>query len=145
MEARSEQRKINDPFINAIISHIPLDVQKTLTLVQRDALIDALTKARSEGGHLIDVRVTLHLFFERLYFVLLIGKDRRQATRKILIERRQKASFMAGAVFILVLFLNVFLTVSVLGFFILYFAKSFLGIDIFPDQHLWDFLNMLDE
>jgi hypothetical protein len=91
------------------------------------------------------VRVTLHLFFERLYFVLLIGKDRRKSTRKLLVERRQRASFMAGAVFIGILFLNVFMTVTVVGFFILYFVKSFLGIDIFPDMHLWDFLNMLDQ
>jgi hypothetical protein len=145
MEAKSEQRESNDPFINAIIGYIPAEVQKTITPVQREALISALSKARGENSHLVDVRVTLHLFFERLYFVLLVGKDRRKATRKILVERRQKASFMAGVVFIGILFLNVFLTVAVVGFFILYVAKSFLGIDIFPALHLWDFFNKLDE
>jgi len=65
-----------------------------------------------------------------------MGRDIRQTTDSVETERRHKYLFLASIFFMVVVIIGL----AVIGFGLLYVLKSELGIDIFPDRHLWDIL-----
>jgi len=86
--------------------------------------------------HAIDVRGIIPLFFIRLYFVFMLGRDPRQSIHHIESDRRTTSLLMASVLFLAVMMIG--LVIFSLG--ILYILKSELGINIFSDRHLWDFI-----
>lgn len=131
---------INDPFTNNVINSIPADVRDTFSDAQLDALQLALTKVHSRSRHLLDVRVQIPLYWARYYIVFLLGRDMRSHVQEILLNRRQRSSRAAQIGFIAFTGWLFIAGIAVTGFIILYLIKSAVGIDIFPDKHLSDFL-----
>jgi hypothetical protein len=96
---------------------------------------------RNRGNHV--KKIQFNLWFFHLYFVTLyVGKEKRSVQRLVGADRKHPRLF---------LFTMVLLSYIVVGFFmilifsILYVIKSSLGIDIFQDQHLSDFLVLSKE
>jgi hypothetical protein len=85
---------------------------------------------------IVDVRFTFW-FFQRLYIVLFLGKDIRRNKRPL--DTVRINSFLS-----LILKIGIYAIITlillILLFFALYFIKSILGINFFPNKHLWDFL-----
>ncbi len=84
------------------------------------------------------MRGTLPLFFTRFYFVFLMGRDRRQSVLRKELERRKQGDMLASVMFVLFV-LSPLLLLALLA---LYFTKTELGLDLFPDSHLGDFLQL---
>lgn len=109
-----------------------------MTEEQLRAVKTAVANTAAQSRHAIDLRFVLPLFFTKLYFVVLIGKDTRGTTLDVEDDRRARAGFhmslagaTVGAAIVLVVALG-----------ILYLLKSKMGIDLF-DGHLSDFLPFL--
>jgi hypothetical protein len=65
-----------------------------------------------------------------------VGRDRRASTLEIEGNRREKVTFLENAISSIVVFslvLSAFTLLSMIG---LYGLKSFLGIDLFPGEHM---------
>jgi len=129
-----------DPYSENVLRHVPRDVARTLTRQQWDGFRDALRSSAKPSRHAVDVRFVIPLYFARLYFVLLIGKDRRRRVQDILSERRRRARTHAVAVFLALVF------VALVAFLLLflYALKSAAGINVFPNFHLGDWLPFQD-
>jgi hypothetical protein len=111
---------------------MPQEVADSFTEEQIAHLHSALG-ARSWKKHSVDIRSTFPVPFmrSRLYFVLLIGRNRRDLTR-----REKQISALTFA-----LMLTGFIGFSVLfGLLVLYLIKSALGINLFKGFSLgiWD-------
>lgn len=132
---------IQDPFTNNVINSIPVNMRETFSDEQLDALQQALAKVHSRSRHLLDVRVQISLYWTRYYIVFLLGRDMRSHVQEILLNRRQRSSRAAQIGFIALAGWFLIAGISVTGFIVLYLLKSALGIDIFPDKHLSDFLS----
>jgi len=131
-EQSSRSRSREDWFTKGLKERLPSEVRESFSEQQLQALKVAFG-ARRWGRHPVDLRGTLDLWRWRYYFVLLIGRNRRELTR-----REQKVSRLVGA-----LSLIGFLLFSVLlGLLVLYVLKSALGINLMPDTSLglWDWL-----
>lgn len=132
---------IHDPFTNNVINSIPVNMRETFSDEQLDALQQALAKVHSRSRHLLDVRVQISLYWTRYYIVFLLGRDMRSHVQEILLNRRQRSSRAVQIGFIALAGWFLIAGISVTGFIVLYLLKSALGIDIFPDKHLSDFLS----
>lgn len=130
----SGQREV-DAYTQHVMSNIEPAVFKSLNLVQLRAIESAISRNAPFRRHPIDVRCVLPLFFIRLYAVILVGRDKRYNTRNKETSRKLYAQGLSlGAMIYILLAMTI-----PIAFILLYLIKSFLGIDIFPDQHLWDF------
>jgi hypothetical protein len=94
-----------------------------------------------EANHLIDARFNVSLFFGRFYLVFQFGRDRRETRQSIFAERRRKAHVAMSLMMFSLLTLDIIAFLPGL-FFLLYILKSALGINLFPNKHLWDFLGI---
>jgi hypothetical protein len=101
---------------------MPQDIADTFTEAQLASLRLALG-ARSWGRHAVDVRGTVVFWRWRYYYVFLLGRNRRELTR-----REKQLSLLLQAVFLSALLL----LSTLLGLLVLYLVKSALGIDLFP-------------
>jgi hypothetical protein len=123
-----------DLFLEKFFSRIPRDVAASFTPEQLGAVKLAFG-ARSWGAHAIDVRKSFPLFRHRIYLVLLMGRERRDAERL----RAEGAMFgTLGNAFVTVLFLGFILAPLALG---LYLLKSVAGLDVMPGDGFhgfWD-------
>ncbi|MDC7715697.1 hypothetical protein PQU95_00495 [Vogesella sp. DC21W] len=111
-----------DPSIQHLLGRMPQDVADTFTEAQLASLRLALG-ARSWGRHAVDIRGTVVFWRWRYYYVFLLGRNRRELTR-----REKQLSLLLQAVFLSVLLL----VSTLLGLLVLYLVKSALGIDLFP-------------
>lgn len=130
----SQQKMGVDNFSQYVLKKIDPQVFKTLNLVQLEAISQAIAGTDKSKRHAFDFRGAIPLFFRRYYFVILAGRDRRSARRTIEAGRRKTSSVVA-------LLLMSYCVVCGAVFFCLlalYLLKSFLGIDLFADKHLWD-------
>lgn len=132
----SVEKKEVDAFTQHVMSRIDEDVFKTLNLVQLEAIKEAISANAPFKRHPIDVRFPIPLFFITFYLVLLIGKDRRSSTRSSE-QQRVKGLQTMGWLGVVYFSLCAFLPIVLI---LLYLLKSFLGIDIFEDKHLIDWL-----
>ena len=117
----------NDPALQSLLGRMPAEVAKSFTEEQLSHLHSALG-ARSWKKHPLDIRSTFPIPFakSRIYFVLLMGRNRRDLSRR---EKQISAITFA-------LFVTVFIGLStLLGLMVLYLIKWKLGIDLFPDSH----------
>ncbi len=64
-----------------LFANLPTQVRWSLTPEQRDAITQAAAKC-GWGEHEIDIRLSIPLLTKRLYFVLLGGEERRDASRR---------------------------------------------------------------
>jgi hypothetical protein len=121
-----KQPQTDDWFEQGLLKRIPDDLRDSFTPEQLSALKIAFG-ARKWGQHPIDVRGTLKVWSWRYYFVILMGRNKRELSRA-----EQKT-----AAFVQALFLLIFLTLStLLGLLVLYLAKSAAGIDLVPNFSL---------
>lgn len=130
----------NDPYTDNVISSIPADVRASFSAAQMDALQQALAKVHSRSRHFLDVRLQLPLYWTTYYVVFLLGRDKRAHIQEILINRRQRSSRAAQIGFTVLAAWLLITGAAVTAFIVLYLIKSAVGIDIFPDKHLGDFL-----
>lgn len=131
-----------DPFTNNVIHNIPEDIRATFSEEQFHGLQVALGKIKNRR-HLIDMRMVVPLYWARYYVVFLVGRDLRSHVQDILINRRQRSSRAAQIGFIALVVWLLLIGIAGSAFFALYLIKSAVGIDIFPDKHLSDFLEFL--
>ena len=138
-----KQKKQNDSnkiFADFTMSRIDRLVRDTMTPQQLNAVRDALVANAPYSRHSVDFRGAISLFFARYYFVFLAGRDRRYKTRLQELQRAHKGNIPLGFIlsFIAISFLIALLWV--LAIVSLYWLKREMGIDIFPDVHLLDFI-----
>ncbi|WP_304641938.1 3-phosphoshikimate 1-carboxyvinyltransferase [Pseudomonas sp.] len=126
---KSEQ----DAFVKGLKERLPAELRESFTNQQLDALRIAFG-ARRWGKHPVDLRGTLDLLGWRYYYVLLIGRNRRNLTRR---ERAMSRLATALVIFAFLLFSGM------VGLLMLYLAKSAMGIDLLPNFSLgvWDWFN----
>ena len=117
-----------DPEVKRLLKHMPKAVQRSFDDLQLMHIRKAIGD-RSEGDHSVDCRglLTIPLCGWRLYFVLLLGKNRRQLSDK---EKRISIFLSVLLITALALFGLIFILVT------LYLLKSAAGIDLFPDFSL---------
>jgi len=117
-------------------SMIRPDIEKTLNFEQRQELRNVLKRiARVPSTKIVDFRTTFW-FIKRFYLVVFLGLDRRRR-EPVGFQRELLLIAMRMAVFFVLLIVLLFLV-----FGILYVAKSDMGIDLFQDRHLSDFLGI---
>jgi hypothetical protein len=131
----SEPRKI-DPFTDNIVRRIDARVRDSLTPAQLEAIIQAI-ETQDPQDHVVHVRWTIPLFLSRFYAVFVICRDRRASTQRAEATRGKRMSWTGGLLFVALVGLPFFL----LLFFFLYLLKLMLGLDVFPEFHLWDILH----
>lgn len=122
-----------DSFVEGLKERLPTDLKDSFTDEQLEALKVAFG-ARKWGRHRLDLRGTVSIWRWRYYFVLLLGRNRRDLSRV-----QQELSRLAKATVI-----GVFLLFSLLlGLVFLYLVKSALGINLLPNFSLglWDWFN----
>lgn len=127
---RSTSQTANDPAVKSLLDRMPPEVAESFTEEQLAHLHSALG-ARSWKKHSVDIRSTFPVPFirRRIYFVLLMGRNRRDLTRK---EKQISAITFA-------LFVAAFIGIStVLGLLVLYLIKWKLGINLF-DNYSFEF------
>jgi hypothetical protein len=120
-----------DPFIDKFFTRIPREVAASFTPAQLDAVKLAFG-ARSWGSHAVDIRKSFAVPFiwRRIYIVLLMGAERRDAERL----RAEGAMFgTLGNALVTLAFLAIVLTPLALA---LYALKSAAGVDFFPGDGL---------
>lgn len=125
-----------DPFVDIVLNRIDPEIRKSLTPEQIDAISSAVSENNPFKKQRIDMRGAFSLFFARFYFVFLIGRDISIVTRFMELERRQRSLNLGWYLPVVVIATFLF----VLFVYLLYLLKSALGIDLFPDKHLRDFL-----
>jgi len=132
------QRAAGDPFLEDFFGRIPRDVATSFNEAQLLAIRLAFG-ARHRGAHAIDLRFSIPAPFQRIYFVLLAGTEKRTATRRRSDRQVAPLATLGNVLFGIVFF--GFLLASLLG--VLYVLKSMLGIDLLPDASLglWDALS----
>lgn len=130
MALRKEEQ---DAFAKGLKERLPAELRESFSNEQLDALKVAFG-ARRWGKHPVDLRGTLDLLGWRYYYVLLIGRNRRDLTRK---ERALSRLATALVIFVFLLFS------AMVGLLMLYLAKSAMGIDLLPNFSLgvWDWFN----
>lgn len=120
-------KNADEQALKSLLERMPQDVAASFTEEQLSHLHSALG-ARSWKKHSLDIRSTFPIPFakSRIYFVLLMGRNRRDLSRR---EKQISAITFA-------LLVTVFIGLSTLfGLMVLYLIKWQLGIDLFPDSH----------
>ncbi len=115
----------NDPFLEKFFSRIPSATAATFTPAQLAAIRMAFG-ARSWGSHAIDIRKSFPFFRRRLYFVLLIGGERRTAAR-LRAEGELFGTF--GNAIVTLVFIALLIAPLIVGFYLL---KTVAGVDLVP-------------
>lgn len=127
-----------DPFTHHVYESIDANVRATFTPSQVNAIETAIRANKPYQKHPVDLRGVIPLFFVKLYFVILMGRDRRQPTSKKEAARKQLTIF-SSALFSVYVLICMFLPIIFLA---LYALKSALGIDLFEGMHLSDLTDL---
>ena len=127
-----------DAYTQHVMGNIPADVFKTLNIVQIHALEKAISTNAPYRKHPVDLRGTVSFFFIRFYFVILLGRDRRDVIR----NKEEARKLQAKSISIMTFLYAVICMALPVVFLLLYIVKSWAGIDIFPDHHLSDFIGI---
>lgn len=130
----------NDPYTNTVINSLPEHIRGSFSPEQMEALQHVLSKVNQQSRHLIDVRIQIPLYWVHYYVVFLLGRDLRSHVQETLIKRRQRSSRAAQIGFVALMSWLLIAGLAVSAFMALYLIKSALGINIFSDKHLRDFL-----
>ncbi len=121
----------DEAFIERLNAKLPRDVAESFNDAQYEA-IECAFGTRRWRNHAVDLRWLLPLFGRSYYFVLLAGGERRSCQRRlrdrILHPLVSFGNGLVAAVFFTAIMLSVLVS--------LYLVKSFLGINLMPDQSL---------
>lgn len=126
-----------DVLAEMVMREVPAHVRTTMTEEQIKAVKTAVADTARNKRHAVDIRFVLPLFFTKLYFVLLVGKDTRSSTLDVEDDRRARAGFHMSGLAVGVVTAIVLAVV----FAALYVIKSKMGIDLF-EWHLSDMLSL---
>lgn len=129
----------SDLYTNAVMQSIDRQVFKTLNLQQLEAIYIAISGARRDqnGIHRVDLRGVIPLYLFRLYYVVLIGRDRRNYVR--MLERQRAKGISAFSLLALLYCAGCGLFCTALFF--VYIIKASLGIDFIANRHVFDILD----
>lgn len=120
----------DDPFVRQLIARLPEAEATGFSDEQLRLLQDAL---KQQGGksHAVDLRWRVRFWRWQYYFVVFVGRDRRDLTRR---ERELQRLAMAT------LLLGFMVFSTLLGLLALYLAKSAMGINLIPGFSfgIWD-------
>jgi len=125
-----------DAFTHHVYESIDANVRATLTPTQVHAIETAIRANKPYQKHPFDFRGVIPLFFFRMYFVLLMGRDKRKPTRDKEAHRRHKTA-LGSALLSVYVILCMLLPI---GFLALYVLKSLMGIDLIEGVHLSELL-----
>lgn len=116
------------PDMQRLLARLPAETVRSFSNDQLYQLDQALSQQRWRK-HPVDIRGRLSLPFipSRLYFVLLMGRDHRELSR-----REREVGFVA----VLSLVAAFFALSTLMGILALYLVKSALGINLFSDFSL---------
>jgi len=134
-----EKLKI-DPYTHAVLQKLGVDALNSFTEEQRQKLIESISACRPLQKHPVDLRGVISFFFVRFYFVILIGRDKRKKTKQVEVSRRKTTGIAGGITSGIFTVTLVTLILLVVFFILAYGLKSAMGINIFPEKHLCDFL-----
>ena len=123
-----------EAFTHFVFSKIDPAIRDSLTDEQFNEIRKAVSASTPLNRHPIDIRCTIPLFFFKFYVVLLMGRDKRSVTRATEYNRRKQGDMLSSVVLMLA-FMIPLLCIVLLS---IYFYKSEIGIDIFPNHHLGD-------
>lgn len=129
-------KPIDDAFTTHFFRRLDSKIKNGLTPEQRDAITDALRQS-APREHSVDLRGTINLVFARFYVVFLAGRDLRRKQTEASNRARSDARKLAYSLFLLAAYLVPVISVIVV---LLYGVKCLLGINIFENKHLMDFL-----
>lgn len=82
-----------DLYIAHLLQSLPKDLVDSFTPEQYSLLKQALRQYHRR--HLIDVRGVIPILFARYYFVFLFGRDRRQRSETVALDRRREKGRVA--------------------------------------------------
>ena len=126
-----------DPFSDRVYQSLPFSIRKSLSREQQIAIKTALKNhAPDQQQHPLNIKGRIPLFYIKLYYVLLIGRDKRSKTRYKEQVRRRKLMF-ASTIFGFYCLVCTLMPIAFLG---LYVIKRLVGFDFFPGFHLKDLL-----
>ncbi len=122
----------DEPNVKNLLSKMPNEVAQSFTDEQLTQINLALA-GRRWGQHKLDIRGTLSFLSSRYYFVVLGGKDKREASRTL----RNINSFGVS-----LLLFGITVCCSIFGLIVLYILKSWMGINLFENYSLglWDWI-----
>lgn len=118
-------------------SEIDHDVRSSLSEVQKKEILKILNRAvRIPSKKILNINFTFW-FIKRFYITIYFGLNKRRSKR--INSTRKRDSILALLMKTALYLFMIMIVLSVL-FFTVYFIKTELGIDIFKDKHLRDFL-----
>ncbi|MEY4345582.1 MAG: hypothetical protein RL032_1414 [Pseudomonadota bacterium] len=128
-----------------LFSRIPAHIRDLLPPEHRQEVLNAFLRMALERNSPIKFETVFPFFFRRYYMAVWLGRDRRKSTVATERARRELVPLPIRTFFYLALLWVVLVCFGLLAFMCLYWFKTFLGIDIFPDHHLKDFVEMFVE
>jgi hypothetical protein len=134
------QRTSSETFADFTLSRVPQEVRDSLTDEQYEAIRSALIARNQYSRHSLDIRIRIPLFFRSYYVVLFAGRDRRGSTYRLENDRLARVPRSVRQAFHLVIAFSLSATVVAVALAAAYKLKQLMGIDIFPEFHLWDLL-----
>jgi len=90
-----ESTKTIDAYSRRVLRQISPEVRNTLSIIQMEAIIQAIKDVHPLKEHLINIRGVLPFFRMRYYFVFLMGRDERRITNTEENECRTPRSLLA--------------------------------------------------
>ena len=132
------KKKTNNQASDYIYNQMNPDIVETFSDKQKEEILKCFKKfLKIPTNSLIDSRFGFW-FFKKFYVVFFLGFDKRKTKRikeKSIINKISKIFFLF---FIYIIFI---ISISLIFFSVAYTIKTALGIDIFPDKHLYDWLH----
>ncbi|MFM2051014.1 MAG: hypothetical protein RL682_1505 [Pseudomonadota bacterium] len=128
-----------------LLSRIPAHIRDSLPPEHRQEVLNAFLRMALERNSPIKFEAVFPFFFRRYYMAIWLGRDRRKSTVATERTRRELVPRPIRTFFYLSVLWVVLVCFGLLALTGLYWFKSFLGIDIFPDHHLRDFVEMFVE
>jgi hypothetical protein len=127
--------------INTYLERVPEVIKNSWSVEYRKEVEDIIKFVIPKPSpKIIDIRISINLFFSKFYIVLLLGPDQRAQARKHNPKGFSRiGNWIAGILILIVLNL----AISLIIFMIAYYIKCSLGINLFKDEHLIDKINQI--
>lgn len=120
----------------AYLSMLEPEILASFTPTQLQAIHLMLEAAIPKPSpKIVDLRFGIDLIFSRFYVVLLLGQEKRRYRRHYIPRGIARIGNTIVAILLLIS-MNLLISLSIL--LLLYLAKSAVGIDLFPQEHLGD-------
>ncbi|NJN48757.1 MAG: hypothetical protein HC805_01825 [Alkalinema sp. RL_2_19] len=128
-------------YLENYLERVPASLLAEFTDQQLQTIQDIVVSAIPKPApKLVDLRFTINLLVTRFYIVVFVGKDRRSSLRRYM---PNGVARFGNLVMVLTLLAGANMLVSVVIFMLLYFLKSWLGINVFKEMHLIDVVNQV--